>query len=370
MGLYLDQLISYIAPAAPATRRPGEGNEPFLRPEIGFTPKWYNHSLNIDFDEPWHTDPAFRRETIIRMREELSRRFPNTKIGRINKPDKPLDILTGTYGAVSIAAIYGIPIIYTKDNWPNCVHQYLTEVDVASLVPPDLDANPHFQALMSQVDQIAKMEGRVEGFINWQGVLNNAQRLRGQDLFLDMMMNQDLVNHLFDCVTTTMIDAAKLLHKRQKETGVDIRFFTMSNCLVNMVSAEHYSELLLPYDQRIAEAFETVGVHNCAWNANPYLDAYAKIPNIKYIDMGQDSDLNLARDLVPQVRRAIMYTPMDVANKSLADIKIDLEKIADEYGPCDIVAADIEFDTPDQRVLDFISLCDEISSKKEKIKLS
>ena len=65
-----------------------------------------------------------------------------------------------------------------------------------------------------------------------------------------------------------------------------------------------------------------------------------------------------------------MYTPMDVANKSLADIKIDLEKIADEYGPCDIVAADIEFDTPDQRVLDFISLCDEISSKKEKIKLS
>ena len=43
--------------------------------------------------------------------------------------------------------------------------------------------------------------------------------------------------------------------------------------------------------------------------------------------MGPDSDLNLARDLLPQVRRAIMYTPMDVANKSLADIKIDLEKI-------------------------------------------
>ena len=92
------QLISYIAPAAPATRRPGDGTEPFLRPEIGFTPRWYHDSLNINFEEKWHTNPAYRRETILKMREELRRRFPNTKIGRSNEPDKPLDVLTGTYG--------------------------------------------------------------------------------------------------------------------------------------------------------------------------------------------------------------------------------------------------------------------------------
>jgi len=62
-----NQLISYIAPAAPATRRPGTGTEPFIRPEIGFTPKWYKQSLNITFDKKWHTDPAFRRETILIM---------------------------------------------------------------------------------------------------------------------------------------------------------------------------------------------------------------------------------------------------------------------------------------------------------------
>ncbi len=366
MKINSDHLINYIAPAAPATRRPGIGNEPFIRPEIGFTPKWYQHSLNINFDEKWHTDPAFRRETILSMREELRRRFPDTKIARIDEPDKPLDILTGTYGSTSIAAIYGVPIIYAEDNWPNCAHQYLSEEEVAELKPPNLDGNKHFQNLMKQVDWIAEKEGKVEGFINWQGVLNNAQRLRGHDLFLDMMINPDLVNHLFDCVTTTMIEAAKRLHARQKETGVDYSFFTMSNCLVNMVSAEHYAELLLPFDQRIAEAFETVGVHNCAWNADPYMNAYAKIPNIKYIDMGHDSDLVEAKKLVPQVRRAIMYTPMDVASKSLADIRTDMEKIAEDYGPCDIVAADIEFDTPDQRVLDLINICDEISKTREK----
>jgi uroporphyrinogen-III decarboxylase len=360
-----DYLISYIAPAAPATRRPGDGNEPFLRPEIGFTPKWYHQNLDIKFDEKWHSDPVIRRESILRMRKELRHRFPDTRIGRIDQADQPLDLLTGTYGAASIAAIYGVPIIYAADNWPNCAHQYFSENEIMNLHPPDLESNSHFQILMKQVDQISELEGRIEGYINWQGVLNNAQRLRGQDIFMDMMINPDLVKHLFDCVTTTMIDAAKRLHKRQRESGVDIRFFTMSNCLVNMVSAEHYEDFLLPHDLRISESFKTVGVHNCAWNATPYLEAYARIPNIRYIDMGQDSDLKKAKQLFPVGRRAIMYTPMDVANKSLQEIRSDLEKIAAEYGPCDIVAADIEIDTSDQRVLDFIRLCEEISTNWE-----
>ena len=38
-------LISYIAPGAPATRRPAAGGEARLRPEIGFTPLWYRTAL-------------------------------------------------------------------------------------------------------------------------------------------------------------------------------------------------------------------------------------------------------------------------------------------------------------------------------------
>ena len=69
-------LISYIAPAAPATRRRARGDEPFLRPEIGFTPKWFRENVPfddgpIDFGEKWHTDPEYRRRTLIAAREEL-----------------------------------------------------------------------------------------------------------------------------------------------------------------------------------------------------------------------------------------------------------------------------------------------------------
>ncbi len=362
-------LISYIAPAAPATRRRARGNEPFLRPEIGFTPKWYRENVPfddgpIDFGEKWHTDPGYRRRTLIAARAELRRRFPGTTIGHIDEPDQPLDVLTGTYGGSLIAAIFGVPIVWARDNWPNAAHQYLSDDEIASIEPPDLDASPVFQNLMRQVDWIADREGVVTGFINPQGILNNAQRLRGEAIFMDMFDNPDGCRRLFDVIAETMIAVVRRLHARQRETGFDPRFFTVSNCLVNMVSPRQYHELLLPYDKKIAEEFGCIGIHNCAWNANGYMDDYATVPNLGYIDMGIDSDLRRARELVPQGRRALMYTPMDVANKGSAALRADFEKIAVEYGPCDIVLADIEAGTPDARVRELVDICAEISRER------
>ena len=357
------QQISYIAPGAPARRRPASGNEPPFRYELGFTPNWYRASLGINFGERWHTDPEYRRETILSMRGELKRRFPGTTIGGIDRPDKPLDVLTGTFGSSLIAGIYGIPIVYAENNWPTNAHQFLTPDEIDNLEPPDLEKNHLFQNLMEQVEWIASKEGYVEGYINWQGVLNNAQRIRGQELFYDMFAAPERCNHLFECICSTIIDAAGRLHERQLKSGVEINFFTISNCLVNMVSPDIYRELLLPFDKKIQEAFGQLSVHNCSWNANPYVEYYASIPNLGYIDMGIESDLTRARNLFPDARRALMYTPMDLVNKSLEQIRKDLEKIAGDFAPCDIIVADIDLGTPDERVIDFIKLCEDIGTK-------
>jgi hypothetical protein len=265
-------LVSYIAPGAPATRREATGNEPFLRPEIGFTPAWYRQHADIDFGERFHTDPAYRRDCSVTMRRVLRQRFPGTRIGGGNLNEGPLDLLTGTYGAGTVAAIYGVPPVYYPDNWPNCAHHYLTDTELARLEPPDLDDNPHFNALLEQIAWIEGHEGVVTGFINWQGVLNNAHRLRGGQLFLDMMDEPEKARHLFACVARTMADGIRRLHERQRVGGVDHRFVTVSNCLVNLVSPAVYQDLLLPFDRQLAAIYGRIGVHNCAWNATPYLN--------------------------------------------------------------------------------------------------
>jgi hypothetical protein len=194
-------------------------------------------------------------------------------------------------------------------------------------------------------------------------MLNNAQRLRGQEIFTDLVMFPERAKHLLDCVCTTMIEAAKRLQLKQQAYEDSPLFFTVSNCLVNMVDAGLYEECLLPFDQRIAGSFDVVGIHNCAWNATPYLEHYSKVPRVAYLDMGIESDMEKARSLFPITRRAIMYTPMDLANKPMNEIRADLERIAGKFGPCDMVAADIESGTPDSRVQAFMDLCDRISEK-------
>jgi hypothetical protein len=354
------QLVSYIAPGAPATRRPARGDEPFLRPEIGFTPAWYRQGLDIDFGEKFHSDPAYRRECAVKMRAELKRRFAGTSIGGCRAPDAPLDLLTGAFGACAIAAIYGLPVVYSENNWPNCAHSYLTDEQVARLEPPDLDRNPFFGRLMEQVDWIAAHEGRAEGFINWQGILNNAHRLRGEELFADLLTEPDRCRHLFACVCETMTAAIRLLHERQG-MSVQSRFVTVSNCLVNMISPEIYAGLIFPFDLKLAEVYGCIGVHNCAWNATPYLETYARMPGLGYIDMGINSDLGQARRLFPDARRALMYTPMDLASRTSAELRADFEKIARDYAPCDVVITDIEAGTPDARVLEAVDICRQLS---------
>lgn len=291
------------------------------------------------------------------MRRILRERFPGTDIGGIDRPDTPLDLLTGTYGACTVAAIYGTPVLYAADNWPNCAHEYLADEQLARLEPPDIDRNPHFEKLMEQVEWIARKEGRVEGFINWQGVLNNAHRLRGEELFIDMIVEPEKARHLFACVAETMIQSIRRLHDAQRAGGVDPRFITVSNCLVNMVSPETYRELLLPLDKMIADVYGCIGIHNCAWNATPYLDAYAEVPGVAYIDMGIKSNLVRARELFPDARRALMYTPMDLADKPDDEIRADVERVAREYAPCDFIVADIEAGVPDSCVHSLLQTC-------------
>ncbi len=54
-----------------------------------------------------------------------------------------------------------------------------------------------------------------------------------------------------------------------KKSKVSYQFFTISNCLVNLISPEQYRDFVLPFDMKISTAFDLTGIHNCAWNANP-----------------------------------------------------------------------------------------------------
>lgn len=359
------QLRYYIALSAPPIRTPIEGNEAFMRPEVGFNPSWFHKFCGLNFGKEWHLNPENRLKTYEVMSAEVKKRFPGKNIGGI-LDGKPIDLLTGVYGASVIPAIFGMELKYYDDKWPAHIGEHLTDEQALKLKAVDWDNNQIFQDILRQMDIIEKLTGSVRGFLNWQGVLNMAFRLRGQQIFMDIMENPELAHHLFDVISTSLIDGINKLYKRQNQSGVNYEFASIGNCVVNMLSPDQYNEFIFPYDSKIRSRFKNFGIHNCAWNVDPYVESYAKIPNLGYIDMGQVSNLKKIKQALPNARRNVLYTSMDMTSKSKTEIRNDMERIAQEIAPCDIGLPDMELDVPDEKINYVFDLCDEFDTKYNK----
>lgn len=355
-------LLYYIALAAPPTRCPAKGNEPALRVEVGFNPSWFISRCDIDLGERWHKDPTYRLQAWELMAAEVKKTFPGRNIGRVLEDGSP-DLLTGMYGTLPIPLAFGMDSTYYSDQWPACHGDTLTDDQVDALTVPDLDNNVLFQDMLEQVETVHGLTGSTQGFMNWQGVLNTAFRLRGQDIFMDIIEDPARAHHLFDVVAETMISAHKKFYARQSEFGVDYHFGNISNCVVNMVSGDQYAEHVFPFDLKIRNEFRDFAIHNCAWNATPYLETYGKFPGLGYVDMGLETDLVKAKYSCPDARRNLLYTSMDLKNKSENEIRKDLERTALEFAPCDIGLPDIEADVPPERICYVMDLCEELSEK-------
>jgi hypothetical protein len=355
------QLVYYIALSAPPTRTEATGRESFLRPEAGFNPSWFR-ACDIDFSEKWHLDPEYRMQAHTRMREEVGRRFPGRDIGD-SRREEPPDLLTGVFAGAVVAAVYGQSILYFPDKWPAAHGVPLSDEEAVRLNPPDLNANPFFQGILEQMERIEKLTGTIRGFLNWQGVLNTAFRLRGQQIFIDMIEDPGLASHVFECVAQTMIEGMRLVYQRQGRSGSSHNFASISNCVVNMISPALYRERLLPFDSRVGSAFPVFGIHNCAWKVDPYLEAYREIPRLAYLDMGLESDLPRIRKMFPEARRNVLITSMYLGSRSDAEIREDFERIARDLAPCDVGLPDIEWDVPDDRVRFVMDLCGELTDR-------
>ena len=277
-----------------------DGTESTMRVSLGFEPAWFHRRCGVDFSKRWHTDPYYRHDTIVKMKQELWRAFPSVTYWN---PDNRDDLwsISGCYGVYLVPRLFGGSIQYAPDRWPVLAHTHERSLEsLANLDAKALLSGHAIGELLAQLDIIEREAGKINGYIPEWGVLNTAFALRGQDIFLDMMDKPDLAHQFFSLICDVMIGLAQCVQVRQRQSGFYINFLCVANCTVNMVSPKQYYDFLFPYDKRIAESFERFGVHTCNWNVTPYLEALRKLPKMGYLDMGMMSNLKLANGLGDQ----------------------------------------------------------------------
>ena len=351
------QLRNHIPISGPARREPTDGTESPLRVSLGFEPAWFHRRCGVDFSERWHADPIYRHDTLVAMKAELHRAFPTVEDWDVTRADDTWTI-SGIYGSYFVAQVFGCQLQYAPDRWPLIVSKpALSLEELANLQPDDLLHALIVTDLFRQMDIVEDKGGKIYGYLNWQGVLNNAFNIYGQGIFVAMTDTPELAHKFFALICDVMIALAQRVQARQRQSGFDINQLDVSNCVMNMISPRAYKEFIYPYDKKIAESFERFGVHTCNWNVTPYLQVLRELPKMGYLDMGIVSDMRQARALFPDTRRAVMYSPVKLQDVSTEEIHADMQKIRDELAPCDIVMADIQVTTPDARVNELLSIC-------------
>jgi len=360
------KLRNHIPIGGPARREPANGTESDMRVSLGFEPAWFHQRCGIDFSEKWHVNPFYRHESLVKMKKELCKNFPSVSYWNEDFKDD-LATISGCFGAYVIPKIFGFPLVYEKDRWPviGKNKRELSVKEVEKLNADDIFKNTFAEEIFKQMDIIRNQWGKIHGYLNWQGVLNNAFILRGEDIFTDFYDRPAFAHHFFTLISDVVIRLALKVQKKQRESGFYINHFCVSNCTVNMVSPQIYREFLFPYDKKIAEHFERFGVHTCNWNVTPYLEDIRKLPKVGYLDMGIMSDMKKAKKMFPDTRRAVMYSPVRLQEASLDEIRKDMEKIYNELSPCDIVMADIQATTGIRRVNEFLQVCKNLEVKNK-----
>jgi hypothetical protein len=357
------QLRNHIPIAAPARREAEDGTASAMRVSLGFEPAWFCRRCDVDFSERWHRDPFYRYQTLQAMQAELCRAFPEVnywKAGALHD----LATISGCYGAYVIPRLFGFKLRYSPERWPMLEPgRKLSLQEVEHLDANNLLERPFVDEVFEQLQAVEREWGAIHGYLNWQGVLNNAFNLRGQDIFLDMQDRPELADHLFSTLAEVMIGFAQKVQIRQRKSGFYVNHLGVSNCTLNMISPHAYRQFLFPHDAKIAASFERFGIHTCNWNVTPYLGALQSLPKVGYLDMGMESNMAKAKEMFPDARRAVMYSPVKLQEASLDEIAADMEKIYRELSPCDVVMADIQASTPDTRVKELLKICAGLESQ-------
>ena len=325
---------------------------------VSFSPDWFSRRMDLDYGEQWHRDPVYRRQSFADMSRALNGEFPELGLG--GNPDSIRGGLSQIDTCALVAALFGQEILFARDQWPENRRALLDDEAAGDLEMPDIHAHPVFIDLMRQIDIIAREWGEVDGELNYQGVLNTAFRLRGEQIFIDMVAAKERAHRVLEVVVRTMIALADSVYACQTRTGVRKDYFVTSNCVVNLISEAHYREFVMPYDRLLSEHFPNFGIHNCGWTVDAYARAYAEIDELGYLDFGLRSDLAALRRLFPGTVLAVILNPEDVLGRSPQALETDMRRLRETLGRCRIILGSLDGSTDSEEVSRFFEIASRV----------
>ena len=289
--------------------------------DIVLAPEWWHKHAGISFDKDFFFHPARRLEAEQKMEKVLYEKWGQFGLGRDNEIQKP------EVGAVHLASGYlisemlGCEVEY-RENHPPLVLPALQD-------KPSIDIDKAFQSqafrrFLHLMEELKKRRGYLTGDVNWSGILNIALDLSGENLFLEMAMNEGQTKDYFSRLSKVI---ERFVSGVKKETGTssisvnrNVRNFNKpvflhSECSHTMISSEDYEKFLLPFDVEWSQRHRPFGIHYCGQDPHRHAQSFAKIPHLDFLDVGWGGDIKTLRKHLPGTFFNIRLSPVEIKHQ-------------------------------------------------------
>ncbi|QGP91571.1 Uroporphyrinogen decarboxylase [Neomoorella glycerini] len=340
----------------------------YINAKVGFYPSWWYKNYGISYNRQYYYDPDYRVDAFQKQQRILYERFGDVGMGKPDPEPEPFI----DYGMVLLPEVFGCEVKFFDDAIPWAVPANLSEEEIFQLKVPDITQAYPMTEIIKQMDYLEQKYGRVTGNINTTGVLNLGLKIRGDQLYIDFFENPDLVHHLFNICTETIIQLARYVKSRTGTLASSVtpmappEMYVLPDCTVVQISRQAFEEFVLPYENRLSATLQPFGIHHCG-KADHMLEGYAKVNNLSFLEVGPMTDLKRLRELMPDVFVNARIDPVRMLNCSPEEIAGDVKRIIDIGAPYDKLSIDAvgcDYGTPDANVRAMLKTAREYSATK------
>jgi uroporphyrinogen-III decarboxylase len=235
-------------------------------------------------------------------------------IGWARTPSDAQLSLRPNFGVGTLASVFGcstgmgendMPWVSERPSKEKVLDVDLDGLDQSGLIPRAIEFIQMARAALQDFPEVRVF------MPDLQGPMNTAFLLRQQDVFMEMLEEEDYFHRLMRLVTEVFIRLTKRF-KQELCEPLDAGYhgaMYMTNGGVRvvddvsiMLSPEHYVRYSLPYVRQCMEPFGGGWIHSCG-NISHQLDACLGVPEIKGINFGEPEYYDFA-DLFPRLTAA------------------------------------------------------------------
>jgi len=278
--------------------------------EASISKGWLSRALGVRFDRDYYLDPRRRREIDRRCGEYARRELADLQIactesnlGRRRWIDPDQVLVGGIQPNLILGLLLGAELVAHPEMDADVTPRCLAGRDPAELPDPEeLLAHPLMERFDGQIQALLRDRSAglrpippffwdTSGRAAVHGALTTAQKLAGEGIFADLLLDPEPCRRLLAWIAEAWIALVRH-YSRLAETAVDC--VHVGECSACLVSAEHFEEFVSPTLARISQALGPLRLHSCG-SSDHLLEPISRLERLQSVDLGGETSVARAR---------------------------------------------------------------------------